>query len=613
MQPATLIHTLVDCWDDIPRLVGASWAQLFPQVAALAAALRHTSDPGRQASLTMQLALLFKDHPPVADRLRKALETSPRRSHADRDQPSAIPDWSAALDGLGERLNSPLVIRYTDIWAPRHLPPGQRGAITVRLTCAPVAVSAAPQAVSARLAQTIEVYLHVHDGDFEVEGGPVRQLRVEPNRDSETVVFFLTALRAGDTSMRLDFRQTSQTLTTVELPINISTESALEDHARTEAPVAIGGAYAPPPDIDLRVTVTTREGRSVLGYMLHSPNGVAGYHYCPAGEVTILGSPEQYQTHLMTRIEGLTANEAPTGLRALGEQLYRELFPAPLRHAYQNLSGLAVRSVQITSDEPWIPWELVRPYDDENPDHIIDDDYLCARFELTRWLAGRSGPASSIHIRSLACLDAGQPSTLRPLPSVARERDYMTGLADQHGLANRSPQHATGYAISALLDGQNGQIDLWHFAGHGDVSLIVLADGGCFRPEDLYGPRQTAIGQARPLVFLNACRVGQQSSSLTQLGGWAAAWTGRCRCGGFLGPMWSVTDEPAWIFAQTFYDQVVAGRTLGQAVLAARTRTREHAGDDSTWLAYSVYAHPNARVIFTTPEYLPAGHVPPPV
>lgn len=599
MQPTTLVQTLVECWDDLPRLVGASWAQLFPDVVRRAAELRQISDPDRQATLVMELALLFKDHPQVAERLREALQNSQRKSPDEGNQPPAIPNWPSALDGLSERLNSPIVTRYTDISAPRRLAPGRRGGIIVRLTCAPLTASDVTRTVSARLAQTVEIYLHARSGDFEVDGEPVRRLRVEPDRDSDTVVFVLTALRAGHTTVRLDFRQAGLTIATVELAIDVSAESASDEHTRTEAPVAIGGTYAPPPDLDLRVTVTMRDGRSVLGYVVHSPNGAAGYHYYPAGGVTILGSPEQYQARLMTRIEGLTGSQAQTGLRALGEQLYRELFPSELRRAYQQLTGLPIRSLQITSDEPWIPWELVHPYDDDDPDHIVDDDFLCARFELTRWLAGRSGPAGTIHIHSLACLNAGQPPTQPPLPSVAQERIYLTGLADRHGLQDHSPRYGTAHAVSALLDGQHGPIDLWHFAGHGDVSLIVLADGSCLRPEDLFGPRQTAIARTRPLVFLNACRVSQQSWSLTQLGGWAAAWAGRCRCGVFAGPLWSVTDEPAWIFAHTFYEQIAAGHTLGQAVQAARAQTRQHAPDDTTWLAYSVYAHPNARVVFT--------------
>lgn len=612
MPPAALVQTLVECWDDLPRLVGASWAELFPRVAAVAVALGQTDDPDRQASLAAQLALLFQDHPGVAARLLEALQVSQRRSGADGDEFPVIPEWSAVLDGLSERLHAPLVTRYTDISAPRCLAVGRRGVITVRLTRAPLAASVDTRPVTARLAQTVVVHLHARGQDFQVEGEPVRRLRIDPDRDSETAVFFLTALRAADTTVRLDFRQAGLTVATVELPITVTadTEPVSADQTRAEALVAVGGGYAPPPDVDLRVTVTTRDGRSVLGYVLHSPNGVAGYHYYPAGEVVILGSPQDYQARLMSRIERLSGGEAQGGLRALGEQLYRELFPSQLRRAYQHLSTSGVRSLQVTSDEPWIPWELVRPYDDEDPDRIVDDDFLCARFELTRWLAGRSGPPGGIDIRRVACLDAGQAPTRPPLPATAQERRHLAGLADRHRLEDLSPRQATTAAVGALLDGQQGQIDLWHFAGHGDVSTIVLADGSCLRPEDLYGPRQTGIARRRPLVFVNACRVGQQTWSLTQLGGWAAAWAGRCRCGVFVGPLWSVTDEPAWVFARTFYDQLEAGRTVGQAVLTARAQTRAHAPDDPTWLAYNVYAHPNARAVFTATERFPATQAP---
>jgi hypothetical protein len=51
-------------------------------------------------------------------------------------------------------------------------------------------------------------------------------------------------------------------------------------------------------------------------------------------------------------------------------------------------------------------------------------------------------------------------------------------------------------------------------------------------------------------------------------------------------PLWSVTDANALSFAETFYRELLAGGR----------RTARTAGDP-TWLAYSVYAHPNARVM----------------
>jgi hypothetical protein len=131
---------------------------------------------------------------------------------------------------------------------------------------------------------------------------------------------------------------------------------------------------------------------------------------------------------------------------------------------------------------------------------------------------------------------------------VTRERDYVVGLAQRHGLEDRSPPHATGPAVTALLNEQDSQIDLWHFAGHGDVSQIELADGGCVRPEDLYGPRQTTISRSRPLVFLNACRVGQQSWSLTQLARRMGRSLGRTL------PLWRVHRPPLGGHRQTRLD-----------------------------------------------------------
>ncbi len=129
-------------------------------------------------------------------------------------------------------------------------------------------------------------------------------------------------------------------------------------------------------------------------------------------------------------------------------------------------------------------------------------------------------------------------------------------------------------------------------------SPVVLADGRKLRPEDIHGQRQTHIAQARPLIFMNACRVGQQAWALTRLGGWASAWVDRCRCGVFVGPLWSVNDRLAYEFAQAFYDALRAKQTIGQAALAARRHVRALAPDDPNCLAYSVYAHPNARVKF---------------
>jgi CHAT domain-containing protein len=102
----------------------------------------------------------------------------------------------------------------------------------------------------------------------------------------------------------------------------------------------------------------------------------------------------------------------------------------------------------------------------------------------------------------------------------------------------------------------------------------------------------------RPLVFLNACRVGSGGLSITGLGGWANVLVGSCGVGAVIAPLWSVNDALAREFARVFYDQLRSqpGCTVGQAVRQARRHVRDAAPHDPTWLAYTLYAHPNARI-----------------
>jgi len=136
-------------------------------------------------------------------------------------------------------------------------------------------------------------------------------------------------------------------------------------------------------------------------------------------------------------------------------------------------------------------------------------------------------------------------------------------------------------------------------------SRLLLADGWPLRPRDLFGRRQQHVSEDRPLVFLNACRIAQRSWSLTRLGGWAGAWVDRARCGAFIGPLWSVDDFAAFKFCRAFYEALRWGRTIGQAVKDAQQTVRAADPDDLTWLAYSVYAHPNAHVLLEPDEVGP--------
>jgi hypothetical protein len=364
-----------------------------------------------------------------------------------------------------------------------------------------------------------------------------------------------------------------------------------------------------PPDLEMRVRTVAENGRTRLTYTLHSPTGVAPFSHREIAGPVFQGSPEDFQSDLLKKIEQLGERldvdgekifrgEIERKLAGLGRQLWRELFPPEFQHVYRGIRR-SVRTWIIVSDEPWIPWEMVKPYDDGRPEDLIDDDFLSLEYELTRWLAGDRIPSPEFTVRRLATI-----RTDVKLPQSPGEQDWLAELARRPGVEDASRFPKSPGDLLAFLEGGGG--DIIHFIGHGtftpgraDESAIPLPDGRLFRPTDLEGPVAARIRRDRPLVFLNACWSGQQGWSLTHAGGWATRWVGGCGSGAFVMPLWPVRDQTAHDFAQAFYEALWNGATLGRAALQARQHLRatREVGDIST-LGYTVYGHPNARVLF---------------
>jgi CHAT domain-containing protein len=364
-----------------------------------------------------------------------------------------------------------------------------------------------------------------------------------------------------------------------------------------------------PPDLEMRVRTVAENGRTRLSFTLHSPTGAVDLTHREIAGHAFQGSPEDFQTRLLHKLEHLAqrldvdgscliAAELDRKLAGLGHDLWRELIPVEIRYAYREIRR-SVRSWMIVSDEPWIPWELIKPYDDSVPEDVIDDDFLALQFELTRWLAGDKSPSRQINVRQLAAF-----RTAVNLSHADQERNLLRDMVRWHpDLLDATPAVSSAGAVLTFLESRS--LDLLHFIGHGthtagqpEESGIPFPDGSVLRPVDLDGPLATRIGRSRPLVFLNACWAGQQGWSLTRLGGWAARWVAVCGCGGFVAPMWPVRDKTALAFAEAFYGALAGGATLGQASLAARRHVVQVRPGDPSTLAYTVYGHPNARLSF---------------
>lgn len=364
------------------------------------------------------------------------------------------------------------------------------------------------------------------------------------------------------------------------------------------------------PDLEIRVTT---EGGNRLAYVLRFAEGKGKKFDRRIEGPKLQSRPREYQLRVLKRLELLGKQLGPHNqklgqaeveqeLAALGHDLYKELFPRELRAEYSQLRQQQemIRSLLIVSDEPWIPWEIVKPYGTEGD--RFDDDFLCCRFEMTRWLAKGGTLLPEIAAARIAAVEAAAPESSRRLRHAGEEIRFLEEIAGRReGVEFLAMRSATHPEIKELLEkGGNGVL---LFVGHGefdaddpDESRFLLDDGRALRPRDLHGPIEATLQQDRPLVFFNSCQVAQQGFSLTRIGGWAARWVRECGCGAFVGPQWSVDDALASLFSRTFFAALDGGATFGQAARAARQRVKEAEPGNPSWLAYTIYAHPNGRL-----------------
>jgi hypothetical protein len=365
-------------------------------------------------------------------------------------------------------------------------------------------------------------------------------------------------------------------------------------------------------DLEIRVSTPWGEGGRRVDYVVHSPSGVAGFHQ---QRVTgpALHSPDSFQKQILDKLESLDrGREAgrplePEEIRrevsSLGHDLYEDLFPRDLRAIYREVAG-RVRTLLLTSDEPWIPWEIVRPSE------LDDDDFLCMRFEMSRWLTGDVPLAFEKRLGRMLVVQTGVRND-----DPEGEYRVLRELAERTPGLEAAPLRHVGFREAVdLLEG--GDFDLLHFIGHGAHDHRRPAESGVelrdrtLRARHLSPEAEKRLRPKRPVVFFNSCQVGRLSSSLTSVDGWAQRWVRRCGCSVFLAPILSVKDGRAARFADLVYRRLYAGHSLGGAVLHARHDLRREDPGDLTWLAYSLYGAPNARVLFGDHRPEPPAAVP---
>jgi len=488
------------------------------------------------------------------------------------------------------------ITRYPDVAMRDKVVLKQRCTLRVAVTLQPVKEEFEQSKLLFSMpygAENVAVDVLLTAEDFEIIGDEFRQLIIPAGKDSDPLIFEMVPQTVGNKKVKVEFFQNHKYIggITATTRVVMSDEASGAMQTSTQGIVEVDKRSVPP---DLTILITEAEpggNQRRYKFKLHSPqNGL--YFYPIVEELAFTGSPSQWVEGLYTELSTLAEKESsynlPETLSTIGSDLYEKLFPRELKEVWRKRISGRVSSIMIISDEPWIPWEIIKPSYETETGSVEEENFLCEEYQLTRWIAGPPPPSR---------LMINKGATIAPLvtnlPNVQREVEF---LELGFGLINIRPRLD---GVRELL--RQGGVQLIHFACHGsfdpeehEQSVIYLEENERLRSRDIAGARKN-FGRDRPFIFINACQTARAEFSLVGIGSWADKFI-RAQASGFLGSSWEVNDEFAFEFTKSFYRALIQGRTIGEAVKEARLRIKNE--NDTTWLAYSVYADPLAEVYF---------------
>ena len=473
---------------------------------------------------------------------------------------------------------------------PERAPVSARIGLLVRITLIALPGSAPPKEPGIPPSGTT-VTITVSAPGLVALGDLEQDLAVPFADDSEPVLFGFMAARAG--LHWVDVRAYAGGTFLGELALQVSVETGAQLAEGRSRVAVLTGLASEPGEVTLQVS------RTVGGYSFQL---LSDAPYPVVLTDRLAGDPARVVAKIAAELKAMARSQSPYAapaharnrLRALGTELWADVVPEAVRRQFWAQRD-RIELLTIASDMDTVPWELIYPVDLANENGFLVEQFPVVRRVFgqgrTRSLRLDSGAAYLVPPRSPAdALD--EVRTLRGiLPANVTDRGVREGLTD----------------VFELLDAMPSVL---HFAGHDaftdEAGPVINLDGGPLRPDDLaYARQKRAFSAISPLVFFNGCRTAGEIAGFTQMNGWAEKFMS-AGAGAFIGSLWAVRSSSARLFAEEFYRSLIQGRQpLGIASLRARQAIAADSGDP-TWLAYTVYGNPSARV--DRDPFLPQGN-----
>jgi hypothetical protein len=421
-------------------------------------------------------------------------------------------------------------------------------------------------------------------GSFEVHGAHTQEIVVPQAGDSDPRLFTFTPREVGTFTIRFTAFNEGSFLGKLDVEVSVAGNSSGTSRYEMK-PLPLG----PPRLGEVSLQITYDDASKTFRFLF-----IAGGDRCEVPSVPVKGDVNDQIENLVlefnTYAEGssdLPADQVEERMKTRGFQLWSGLVPDPIKERILNHLK-QMTQLTIFCDREIVPWELLYPQfpDGTEPGFLVQ---LCP---VTRWVMGSQWKQAL----SLANPTFVVPTFVVPAEPSAQDREVEL-IAEKLHSTNPKTLRERKNVLDAMA---RPKFTCLHFACHNTYtanggSQIAFTDGSLC-PSDF--ERQKArqpLGDKAALVFLNACRTQGSVAVYTGFEDWAKMFLD-LGATAVIGTSWAIRSSTARSFAEDVYENLAAGRTLGEAMEAARLIARERVGD-SSWLAYTVYGDPTARVL----------------
>jgi hypothetical protein len=308
--------------------------------------------------------------------------------------------------------------------------------------------------------------------------------------------------------------------------------------------------------------------------------------------------------------------------------IYRVVVPRDLRELIQDSDKSLV--VEVDAILAPVQWEMLQSDPNGTP---LGLSRPVARQLRTLYSPRPAEIGSRGKLRALVVGDPGDPKRNHALPAAQEEAQTVWEVlkkSDLIDVANSqllvgAPADGTGTGplviektrippadyfevVRRLL---SGDFDFVHYCGHARFDPENPSEAGwVFKGGVLTAADLDGMVRAPSLVVANACLSarlglapeGDEIQQIRRRGDprLVAALADEffhCGVADYIGTAWEVPSEPAKIFAKRFYEELLSGKPIGEAVRLARKSLYDLKDTTCTWGAYQHYGDPTRTLL----------------